>query len=148
MNNLSTCLMDESNLNEVLQINNICFSPPWSIESLRNELNNKFSKYILLKNNHSVIGYAAIWIIIDEAHITNVAVHPDYRGIGGSNLLMDEIIKICSESDLPAITLEVRESNTVAINLYRKYGFVEEGMRKNYYGENQNAILMWKRNFL
>ena len=92
-----------------------------------------------------VIGYAGLWLIIDEAHITNIAVDPDYRGIGASNVLMDNIIKICVERNIPSITLEVRENNIVARNLYYKYGFIEEGLRKNYYGENQNAIIMWRR---
>jgi ribosomal-protein-alanine N-acetyltransferase len=99
----------------------------------------------VIKKDDVVIGYAGLWLIIDEAHITNIAVDPDYRGIGASNVLMDNIIKICVERNIPSITLEVRENNIVARNLYYKYGFIEEGLRKNYYGENQNAIIMWRR---
>lgn len=148
MNNLFICPMDESNVIDVLEINNICFNPPWSLESLKNELKNKFTRYIVVKKDDIVIGYAGIWIIIDEAHITNIAVDPDFRGIGAGNVLIENIIDICKELEIPSITLEVRETNTVAKNLYKKYGFIEEGIRKNYYEDGTNAVLMWKRNVL
>lgn len=148
MNNLFICPMDESNVIDVLEINNICFNPPWSLESLKNELKNKFTRYIVVKKDDIVIGYAGIWIIIDEAHITNIAVDPDFRGIGAGNVLIENIIDICKELEIPSITLEVRETNTVAKNLYKKYDFIEEGIRKNYYEDGTNAVLMWKRNVL
>ncbi|MGY0374398.1 ribosomal protein S18-alanine N-acetyltransferase [Clostridium sp. JNZ J1-5] len=148
MNDLFICPMDESNVIDVLEINNICFNPPWSLESLKNELRNKFTRYIIVKKDDIVIGYAGIWIIIDEAHITNIAVDPDFRGIGAGNVLIENIIDICKELEIPSITLEVRETNTVAKNLYKKYGFIEEGIRKNYYEDGTNAVLMWKRNVL
>lgn len=148
MSDLRVFKMDKTHLQEVLEINNLSFNPPWSLSSLEDELNNKFSKYIVVKKGDKVIGYAAIWIIIDEAHIINIAIHPDYRGIGASNLLMDAIIDICKEREIPSITLEVRANNTIAKNLYKKYGFIEEGIRKNYYEDNTDAIIMWKRNVL
>lgn len=146
MNNLIVEAMDETSLEEVVEINNMSLTTPWSFESLRNELYNKFCKYIVVKTDNEVIGYAGLWLIIDEAHITNIAVHPDFRGQGVSKVLMDNILKICVELHIPSITLEVRENNSVARNLYNKYGFIEEGIRKNYYGENLNAVIMWKRN--
>lgn len=145
MNNLVVEPMSEENLLEVVEINNLSLTTPWSFESLKNELENKFCKYIVVKKGNTVIGYAGLWLIIDEAHITNIAVDPDYRGIGAGNVLMENIIKICADHNIPSITLEVRENNIVARNLYYKYGFIEEGLRKNYYGENQNAIIMWRR---
>lgn len=148
MNDLIVCEMDETCLEEVLSINNICFSPPLSLDSLINELKNRFSKYIVIKEGDKVIGFAALWLIIDETHIINIAMHPDYRGIGGSNLLMETIVNICREHNIPSITLEVRSNNIAAKNLYRKYGFIEEGIRKNYYGENLDAIIMWKRDVI
>jgi len=148
MSNLTTCIMKEQDLESVLEINNLCFSPPWTISALKNELKNKFSKYLILKLANKVIGYAGIWIIIDEAHITNIAIHPDFRGIGGSDVLMNSIIDICKENRIPAITLEVRENNFPAVSLYKKYNFIQEGLRKDYYGKGINAILMWKRDFL
>lgn len=148
MNNLSVRKMNECDLKTVLEINNLCFNPPWRLETLKNEFKNKFSKYIVVLKEEKVIGYIGIWLIIDEIHITNVAIHQDYRGIGASNILMDAIVDLCRAQSIPSITLEVRSNNIVAINLYKKYGFVEEGIRKNYYGENLDALIMWKRNFL
>lgn len=145
MNNLVVESMAEIHLEDVVEINNLSLTTPWSFESLKGELENKFCKYIVVKKAGTLIGYAGLWLIIDEAHITNVAIHPDYRGIGASNALMDGIIKICTDFNIPSITLEVRESNIVARNLYSKYNFVVEGLRKNYYDDNENAIIMWRR---
>ncbi len=146
MNNLVIESMTEIHLEDVVEINNLSLTTPWSFESLKGELENKFCKYIVVKKDGTLIGYAGLWLIIDEAHITNVAIHPDYRGIGASNVLMDGIIKICTDFNIHSITLEVRESNIVARNLYSKYNFVVEGLRKNYYDNNENAIIMWRRN--
>ncbi|MCY6958823.1 ribosomal protein S18-alanine N-acetyltransferase [Clostridium brassicae] len=148
MNDFEISFIEEKDTSEVLNINNLCFNPPWSLESLQNEIKNKFSKYIVLKKKNKVIGYVGIWLIIDEAHITNIAVHPDYRNIGCGNILMNEIIHLCKQRNVPSITLEVRFNNTPAINLYKKFGFIEEGLRKNYYENNIDAVVMWKRNVL
>ncbi len=148
MNNFVIVPIEEKDTEDILKINNLCFNPPWSLSSLQNEIKNKFSKYIVLKKENKIIGYAGIWLIVDEAHITNVAIHPNYRGMGGSNLLMEGILKICTQYEIPAITLEVRENNPVARNLYKKFGFVEEGIRKNYYEGNIDAVIMWKRDVL
>ncbi|MCY6369790.1 ribosomal protein S18-alanine N-acetyltransferase [Clostridium ganghwense] len=148
MNNFVISPIEEKDTMDVLEINNLSFSPPWSLKALENELKNKFAKYIVLKKENKVIGYAGIWLIIDEAHITNIAMHPDYRGIGGGNLLMEGVIAICREYKIPSITLEVRENNTSARGLYKKFGFVQEGIRKNYYENNIDAIVMWKRDVL
>ncbi len=86
-----------------------------------------------------------MWLIIDECHITNIAVHPYYRRLGIGNILMNEIIEICKKYNITGITLEVRESNTAAKSLYYKYGFKDSGIRKGYYADNnENALLMWK----
>lgn len=148
MSDLTICDIKEEYYNDVLMINNICFEPPLSLSSFIHEVNNKFSKYILVKKGNKIIGYAALWLIIDEIQIINIAVDPQYRGIGAGNVLMEAIIHFSKEHMIPSITLEVRSNNTVAKNLYKKYGFVEEGIRKNYYGENLDAIIMWKRDVL
>ncbi|KEI95322.1 30S ribosomal protein S18 [Clostridium botulinum A2B7 92] len=131
----------------VMEIDNLSFSVPWSKNSYETELKNKFAKYIVVSNKETnkVLGFAGMWLIIDECHITNIAVHPNYRGLGIGNILMNEIIDICKEHNLTGITLEVRESNTAAKNLYYKYGFKDSGIRKGYYADNnENALLMWK----
>ncbi|ACA45755.1 ribosomal-protein-alanine N-acetyltransferase [Clostridium botulinum] len=131
----------------VMEIDNLSFSVPWSRNSYETELKNKFAKYIVVlnKETNKVLGFAGMWLIIDECHITNIAVHPNHRGLGIGNILMNEIIDICKEHNLTSITLEVRESNTAAKNLYYKYGFKDSGIRKGYYADNnENALLMWK----
>ncbi|ACA54828.1 ribosomal protein S18-alanine N-acetyltransferase [Clostridium botulinum] len=131
----------------VMEIDNLSFSVPWSRNSYETELKNKFAKYIVVlnKETNKVLGFAGMWLIIDECHITNIAVHPNYRRLGIGNILMDEIINIGKEHNIIGITLEVRESNTAAKNLYYKYGFKDSGIRKGYYADNnENALLMWK----
>ncbi|WP_434282700.1 ribosomal protein S18-alanine N-acetyltransferase [Clostridium botulinum] len=131
----------------VMEIDNLSFSVPWSRNSYETELKNKFAKYIVVlnKETNKVLGFSGMWLIIDECHITNIAVHPNYRGLGIGNILMNEIIDICKEHNITGITLEVRESNTAAKNLYYKYGFKDSGIRKGYYADNnENALLMWK----
>jgi ribosomal-protein-alanine N-acetyltransferase len=92
----------------------------------------------------SIIGFAGLWLMVDEAHITTIAVHPDYRGRGLGELELASLIDIANQIGAKWVTLEVRVSNYVAQNLYRKYGFREAGMRHRYYSDNQeDALIMW-----
>lgn len=146
MNDFQICPFEAKYINEILVIDSLSFSMPWSKKSITEELNNKFAKYIVMKQNNKVIGYAGAWIILDEAHITNIAIHPKYRGAGAGSFILESLIEICSKDDINTLTLEVRKSNTIAQNLYNKFGFKEEGIRKNYYANNnEDAIIMWKR---
>ena len=96
--------------------------------------------------DNKIVGYVGVWFVVDEGHITNVAVHSDYRGKKIGDKLVKEMVKLCEESKLVAMTLEVRSSNTVAQNLYRKYGFKMGGIRKEYYSDNkEDAIIMWNQ---
>ena len=96
--------------------------------------------------DNQIVGYVGVWFVVDEGHITNVAVHSDYRGRKIGDKLVDEMVKLCKENNLVAMTLEVRTSNTVAQNLYRKYGFKMAGIRKEYYSDNkEDAIIMWNQ---
>lgn len=123
------------------------FSEPWSLSSLREELNNKLSRYIIAEDeNGNIIGYMGAWFIIDEAHITKVAVHKDYRGMGIGDGLLRNFVEKCVKEKICSMTLEVRASNIVAQNLYKKYGFVLGGIRKEYYNDNkEDALIMWKQ---
>ncbi len=95
-------------------------------------------------NQVSIIGFAGLWLMVDEAHITTIAVHPDYRGRGLGELELASLIDIAIQIGAKWVTLEVRVSNYVAQNLYRKYGFREAGMRRRYYSDNQeDALIMW-----
>lgn len=146
MNDIDILSLKLEHIDSVLVIDTLCFPTPWSRESFQKEIeNNKFARYIIAKKGDVVIGYAGMWLILDEGHITNIAVHPEYRGIGAGKLLLEALIEICRIESINSITLEVRKSNIVAQSLYKKYGFVEEGIRKEYYGDNrEDAIIMWK----
>ncbi|MFP3471371.1 ribosomal protein S18-alanine N-acetyltransferase, partial [Micrococcus sp. SIMBA_144] len=89
-----------------------------------------------------VAGYCGVWVIIDEAHITNIALHPEYRGLKLGEALLNKAIHFAKSRGALKITLEVRVSNIVAQNLYRKFGFEEGGIRKNYYTDNQEDALV------
>lgn len=92
----------------------------------------------------SIVGFAGLWLMVDESHITTIAVHPDYRGRGVGESLMSALIGVSYEIGARMVTLEVRVSNTVAQNLYRKYGFKEAGIRRRYYSDNhEDALIMW-----
>ncbi|MBV7271708.1 ribosomal protein S18-alanine N-acetyltransferase [Clostridium thailandense] len=148
MNDIDIICLKSEHIDSVITIDTLCFAIPWSRESFQKEVDsNKFARYIVAKKNNIIIGYAGMWLILDEGHITNIAVHPEYRGIGAGNLLLEGLIEICKSESINSLTLEVRKSNIVAQNLYKKYGFVEEGLRKEYYGDNkEDAIIMWKHN--
>lgn len=123
------------------------FSDPWSLSAFKEEMKNKLARYIVAEaKDGRIVGYIGVWYIIDEAHINNVAVHKDYRGQGIGNILMEYLIDRCKEDRIYAITLEVRRSNEIAQNLYKKYGFKPGGIRKEYYSDNrEDAIIMWKQ---
>jgi ribosomal-protein-alanine N-acetyltransferase len=92
----------------------------------------------------SIIAFAGLWLMIDESHITTIAVHPDFRGRGVGELMLSSLISISRDIGARMVTLEVRVSNTVAQNLYHKYGFKEAGIRRRYYSDNhEDALIMW-----
>ncbi len=120
----------------------------WSKDSFYNELNNNLAYYYCVKDeNKKILAYIGLWQIIDEAHITTLAVHPDYRRKQLAQVLLIQAIKDCYKNMVKYITLEVRESNLPAILLYEKFLFESIGMRKNYYQDNgENAIIMFTQN--
>lgn len=130
----------------IYEISTLCFPISWSITSIKGELSsNTHARYVVAVENGTVVGFAGLWIIVDEGHVTNVAVHPDFRRKGIGTLLMDKLMFISKNENLIGLTLEVRKSNLSAQNLYKQFGFVEEGVRKNYYSDNgEDAIIMWK----
>lgn len=138
--------MQESDIDRIVEIEQESFSPPWSREAFLLELTrNILAKYIVVEVEGRVVGYGGIWLIIDEGHITNIAVDKEYRGLGLGNKLLEGLIQLCIDRDVKAITLEVRKSNEIAKGLYKKYGFKEYGVRPGYYtNNNEDAIIMWK----
>jgi ribosomal-protein-alanine N-acetyltransferase len=92
----------------------------------------------------SIVGFAGLWLMVDEAHVTTIAVHPDHRHRGVGELMLAALIEHAYDIGARVVTLEVRVSNTVAQNLYRKYGFREAGIRRRYYSDNdEDALIMW-----
>mgnify|MGYP001001622289 FL=1 len=138
--------MQESDIDRIVEIEQESFSPPWSREAFLLELTkNILAKYIVVEVEDRVVGYGGIWLIIDEGHITNIAIDKEYRGLGLGNKLLEGLIQLCIDRDIKAITLEVRKSNEIAKGLYKKYGFKECGIRPGYYtNNNEDAIIMWK----
>lgn len=138
--------MNFDDIDDVFLIESLSFKTPWVREAFVNELTvNKCALYRVIEKDGNIIAYGGMWIMLDEAHITNIAVHPEYRGCGYGKMLMEDMINCCRGKNVHAMTLEVRESNTAAINLYKSFNFVEVAVRKKYYRDtDEDAIIMWK----
>ncbi|MBP3040178.1 ribosomal protein S18-alanine N-acetyltransferase [Bacillaceae bacterium Marseille-Q3522] len=137
--------MTEEDIEEVLEIERLSFSVPWTREAFYYELQeNRFAVYLVLLHKESIIGYCGSWIVMDEAHITNVAILPEYRGKKFGRALMEKIMNVAREMGAKRMTLEVRVSNHIAQSLYRKFGFQNGSIRKNYYSDiKEDALVMW-----
>jgi ribosomal-protein-alanine N-acetyltransferase len=141
------CPMAVEDLEEVLEIEICSFTIPWSRNSFLYELlENQRALYLVAKNScNKVVGYIGLWIIFDEGHITNLAVHPSARRQGAAKILLKSLIKTAQEKGIKHLTLEVRRSNLSAQELYQKLGFVHMGVRRKYYlDNNEDALIMWK----
>lgn len=139
--------MEEKDLDRIMEIEKNAFTTPWTRESFLLEITkNQLARYIVAEMENIVVGYGGIWLILDEGHITNIAVDTDYRKMGAGKSLVEGLIDICIEGNIGSMTLEVRESNIDAQSLYKKYGFIEAGIRPKYYSDdNEDAIIMWKK---
>ncbi len=136
--------MERKDLDAVTAIEKATFAVPWSRESFRQELErNVAARYLVAETDSRVIGYAGAWVILDESHITNIAVLEEYRGRGIGKQLTRALLQYLSNLGACYATLEVRVSNERAQNLYRSLGFVSVGKRKRYYEDNgEDAFLM------
>lgn len=139
--------MTETDLPEVVEIERLCFGDRWSIDAFRNELQNDTGHYLTAHEGERVVGYAGYWLILEEAHITTIAVHPDYRRRHFGERILVALIEDAMRLGAKWVTLEVRASNFGAQQLYEKYGFQSLGRRKNYYQDNhEDALVMWTEN--
>ena len=138
--------MNLSHLDKVYAIECQSFAIPWSKNDLRKEIcENKHAIYKVAINNDKIVGYAGMWQVINEGHVTNIAVLESQRRLGVASKLIEALITHAKALDLIGLTLEVRISNEAAINLYKKFGFLPEGIRKEYYADTrEDALLMWK----
>jgi len=138
--------MQPSDLDEVLAIERVSFPTPWSRGAFMAELfDSSRSCYLVAKLNGRVVGYIGVWLILDEAHITNIAVHPCYRRRGIGRKLLRSMMRVAASRGAKRMTLEVRASNIGAQRLYEQLGFTSVGVRRGYYHDNnEDAIIMWK----
>jgi [ribosomal protein S18]-alanine N-acetyltransferase len=137
--------MNIEDIEQIMVVEHESFTVPWSKEAFYNELTkNEFAMYMVLEVGERVVGYCGVWIVIDEAHITNIAILPEFRGKKLGEALMKKVLEIVKMRGARSVTLEVRVSNIVAQSLYRKFGFQAGGIRKGYYSDNyEDALVMW-----
>lgn len=137
--------MEREDIDQILLIENVSFPAPWSRQSFEGELQNPLSVYLVADCGGTIVGYAGVWCIFDEGHITNVAVHPGYRGNRIGETLLEELEAIVAGNGGTMMTLEVRPSNEAALSLYSRFRFKPVGRRKGYYTDNnEDAIIMTK----
>lgn len=139
--------MTAEDVPRVMELEVQCFPTPWHESAYLTEISNKSAYYIVAKSDGVVVGYSGLWIIMDEAHITTLGVNPKRRNMKiGEQLLVAMLDEVLDRGGR-RVTLEVRESNEAARNLYRKYGFSPAAIRRGYYTDNgENAIVMWVSN--
>jgi len=139
--------MTPSDLDEVLEVERLSFLTPWSRHAFASELMQTYTVYLVARFGAKVVGFGGMHVMWEDSHVTNVAVHPLFRGRGLGERLMNELITRAQARGANRMTLEVRDSNRTAQNLYRKLGFTTEpgAVRKGYYADTgEDAIVMWK----
>lgn len=145
MDNIKISRMTISDLNEIKDILYSDFDDFWNINTFKNELLNPNSKYIVAKINNKIVGYAGIWKSVDDVHITNIVTKSILRKQSIGSMLLSSLIEMaCSEKGITSITLEVNSNNIPAQKLYQKFGFKIVGLRKKYYNNIEDAIIMTK----
>lgn len=137
--------MTPADIGTVVRIERESFAAPWSQEAFRTELTqNHFARYMVMERDGIILGYGGMWLIVDEAHVTNIAVREPYRGQGLGERLLREMMRTAAWLGARRMTLEVRVSNDRAQSLYRKLGFCGSGLRPGYYSDNhEDALIMW-----
>jgi ribosomal-protein-alanine N-acetyltransferase len=137
--------MVESDLPEVVEIERLGFDSPWSTGLFLHELKLPFSRVRVARSvngSGKIVGYACWWVVAEEAHILNVAVHPERRRRGVATALIQLILDDAAAKRARSVSLEVKKGNEAALALYRSMGFSQIGLRMNYYGRGEHAIIM------
>lgn len=138
-------LMNGSHTAAVADLEKQCFSAPWSENSIASELSNPLSLWVVAMDGEVLAGYVGSQSVMGEADMMNVAVAPDYRRQGVAEGLISKLITLLTKNGVHSLTLEVRASNAPAISLYEKLGFVQKGLRKNYYrNPREDALILGK----
>ncbi|TWT25437.1 ribosomal protein S18-alanine N-acetyltransferase [Planomicrobium sp. CPCC 101110] len=143
--NITFRKMTVEDIDAVYDIEVLSFSLPWTKQAFFYEMvDNEHAYYVIAETEKGIVGYCGMWLVMDECHVTNIAIHPDERGKKLGEHLMKAAMEIAKEKGAMLMTLEARVSNHVAQNLYRKLGFENGGIRKRYYSDNyEDAIVMW-----
>ncbi|MBO5478181.1 MAG: ribosomal protein S18-alanine N-acetyltransferase [Clostridia bacterium] len=140
--NITIRSMSISDLEQIKDTLTIDFDDFWNYNVFKQELENPNSEYFVALQDENIVGFAGIWTAIDDIHITNIVTKKDMRNLGIGTKLLEHLINVSKEKNLSSLTLEVNEKNEPAIKLYEKHHFQKIGQRKNYYKQNENAIIM------
>jgi len=149
MNNISIRRMSAKDIEPIMEIESVIFGEyHWTPQSFISEIENDLGNYYTaVDNTGKIIGYCGFWLIFDEAHITTIAVRPEFRNRGLGEYLLQKMIEAGYAKNAKWFTLEVRAGNIPAQKLYYKYGFKSIGLRKKYYQDNdEDALIMWTEN--
>ena len=137
--------MTSDHVSQVAELEKLCFSDPWSEQSVASELDNKLSLWLVALECDRVAGYVGSQTVVGETDMMNIAVHPDFRRQGIAEALVSALVLELKAKESHCLTLEVRSSNSTAIGLYQKMGFIQIGLRKNYYrNPKENALILRK----
>ena len=142
--NLKIVKLERKHLIDCNEIDKLSFSSPWSPKEFEKELDNAIAHYFVAEIEGRAVGYGGYWWTFDEAQITNIAVHPEFRKKGIAQANLERMIEEVNDGFVKSLTLEVRKSNIAAQNLYAKMGFVQVGLRPKYYERTEDAVLMTK----
>lgn len=135
----------EADVDQVFALEQAIFSSPWTRTAIMTEVISPKCHYKVIDRDGEILGYAGLWKVIDEGHITNIAVKEGYRNKGLGRMLIEALVEECRKLDVDRYTLEVRVSNEPAIALYKSLGFETAGVRKNFYDKpKEDALIMWK----
>ena len=140
--NLELNNMKVSDLNSIADVLETEFDSFWNYNVFKQELENENSIYIVAKIEDKIVGFGGIWKSVDDVHITNIVVKKDCRHLGIGAKILDKLINIAKDLKFTSITLEVNENNEIALRLYEKFGFKKLGIRKKYYNNSDNAVIM------
>lgn len=138
---ISIMILDD--LDEIKNLLTSEFDEFWDYSTLKEELSSPFSKYFVAKNSDNlIVGFAGIKIVLDEADLMNIVTRKSMRNLGIASSMLEYLISYCKSVKIKSLNLEVNVQNSIAINLYKKYNFKEVGLRKKYYNNTYDAILM------
>ncbi|MCG3421262.1 ribosomal protein S18-alanine N-acetyltransferase [Oceanobacillus sp. GSFE11] len=145
MSEITIRKMEIADVDQVMEVERVSFTTPWTTDIFYQEIvDNQYAYYYVIEWNGRIVGYVGTWVVLEDAQVTNIAIMPELRGNKLGEKLFQYMLLQIKLIGATRLSLEVRESNIPAQKLYRKFGLVPGGIRKNYYTDNQeDAIVMW-----